>query len=338
MKSEKKSKIYFFIFIITVLFSNHCEKVYDDSLARMTQPLSYRIISQHTLLNRDCRPAILREIQNIKKMVFKKIKLYRVVKINENPKREDWKNYHNPSEILRPGSEGNGKYKQELCWLYYDVHGRIRKIAWNVSNKNKVSSLIEYFNSSGKLCYITFRSDSQNGINEYYSGHAFIKNGKMHHTDSYYFKDDTEKNYTHTGTSIYPKHFQVKQVKDQLENHPLMIAYHKRISELHNYLPIPNYPLELVSFTFQNAEENNRSFLNKENVPVYQAPSIRSELIAHLHAMEDVDILEIGYHFPKKYYQRNRWYKIKTGNNIEGWIFGGFIEPVEYQLTEKINS
>jgi hypothetical protein len=97
---------------------------------------------------------------------------------------------------------------------------------------------------------------------------------------------------------------------------------------------------DIIVNTLREEEENfmkkvkieyiiNVGVLNDDSVRIRAEPNLSGEIKGFVNRMDKVEILEIGRKKQRIEGMRSVWYRIITAGNVEGWVFGAYIDIVE---------
>jgi hypothetical protein len=90
---------------------------------------------------------------------------------------------------------------------------------------------------------------------------------------------------------------------------------------------------DIQSFAYQRKEiisflERKVGVLNDDRVRIRAEPNLSGEIRGTLSRGDKVAILEIGRERQKIDGLESVWYKVRTDANIEGWVFGAYVDPL----------
>jgi hypothetical protein len=74
---------------------------------------------------------------------------------------------------------------------------------------------------------------------------------------------------------------------------------------------------------------NTAGVLNDDRVRIRAEPNLSGEIKGVVNRMDKVEILEGGLEKQKIGDMESIWYRIRTAGNVEGWVFGAYIDIVE---------
>jgi uncharacterized protein YgiM (DUF1202 family) len=210
--------------------------------------------------------------------------------------------------------------------FYFDQDNLLRMFVSSTNYPESSSEVIAYYNKEGELMHISFYRHEPEGYS--YQGIAYKTQCEV---DSIYYKYNIQ--YEMMGE------FE-KRDEERYDNHYSLIIeewdilkMYSHTGNLQSYFKIKSLipPEECKKVQFRMPQKNEITYVNKDKVNVREQRNTSSKVISILDIGARVKILDILQEESIKGLGTYNWYKVEI-NNITGYIFGAFLEPVEKEV------
>lgn len=81
-------------------------------------------------------------------------------------------------------------------------------------------------------------------------------------------------------------------------------------------------------YVYRIIYEGTLGIVSDDRVRVRMSPDLSGEILGHINRGDKVEILDVG-EVQKIEFSASPWYKVRTDSNVEGWVFGVYIDITE---------
>jgi len=232
----------------------------------------------------------------------------------------------NTKEGIRLTADNVENLDGSTCY-YFDNDGNVRKfISW-FEYPESSHVIIAYYNEEGKLMYILFSEFQPEG---------YSYQGVAHKTYCGEFRDSIDSKYKVQYNMMID--FESSNVQGTSSKYPSVIgewrlSNYTHIDSLKSYLQIETLqlPPDCKKVQFNKPSKRQTTFTNNYNINLREAANLSSKVITTIDIGERITVLDVLQEESIKNTGNYNWYKIKK-NDMEGYVFGAFLEPVEKEI------
>jgi len=215
----------------------------------------------------------------------------------------------------------------EECY-YFDSDGNLRKIISWSEYPESIGVIIAYYNDENELMYLIFSDFQPEGYS--CQGIAYKKHrGK--------YSDNIVLKYKVQNKEMVIENIYVQKNADEypVKIGDLWLSQYFHVDSLKSYKRIETLqpPPNCKKVQFVKPTNNQMTFTNSHNINLRKEPNVLSKVIRIMEIGNIVRISDVLQEETIKGIGTYHWYKIEF-NQIEGYIFGAFLEPVEEEINE----
>jgi len=211
-------------------------------------------------------------------------------------------------------------------YYYFDEEMNLRKfILWN-EYPESLGVIIAYYSKNKELMYIIFNNFQPEGYS--YSGiaqktHCGSDTIDFRYQLQYSNMADFENSIVSGNSNRYPV----------ITSDWDILSKYSHVDSLKAFMQIEMLqpPHGCKKVVFSKPSKHQTTFTNSNNVNIRERANTSSKVITSLHIGRKLEILDVLHEETVKNLGNYNWYKIKV-NQIEGYIFGAFLEPIEKEI------
>ena len=220
---------------------------------------------------------------------------------------------------------------QESAFIYLDQNHKIRKYICKSSYPEGRQQLVQYYSENGNLVHMLYWTSwalLEHGIE------SFTSRGTFSFVDGILFKINNVSYYD------FLDRRKKREITQNIIPEKTYFSFPSTISELCSTEKIDITKLPKNKFSgfcsFRAPLPKEITLISVNDVFFRKAPSTNSESFSSFETLDTIRIISVGETEQISIYGNNPWYQVWNNSKIEyaskGYVYGAFVEPVEYQI------